>query len=219
MIEPGWGRWPRNIRSRSRSCCFPSPPARRQPAEESLLDTLQAYDTGALAIKPFGGGGLFQAAGDRDLRARLAIRHILAHSAITAAVGGYASAAQLENAAAAGLAPLDPSGACLTRLRARPTSGLKRPGYAPGGTFRRTCLSRGSGFVMPALWVAASWADPATRSVRFAHGVPRRWPALPRSSMSPPNPHSGPSRGRSRKAVPGSLQSRDGRAGARWQRV
>lgn len=88
---------------------FPFTAGSSPAPEESLLDTLQAYDTGALAIKPFGGGGLFQAAGDRDLRARLAIRHILAHSAIAAAVGGYASAAQLENAAAAGLAPLDPT--------------------------------------------------------------------------------------------------------------
>jgi aryl-alcohol dehydrogenase-like predicted oxidoreductase len=75
--------------------------------EASLLDTLQANDTGALAIKPFAGGGLFQTPGDWDLRARLAVRYILAHSAITATVAGYASAAQLENAAASGLAPLD----------------------------------------------------------------------------------------------------------------
>jgi aryl-alcohol dehydrogenase-like predicted oxidoreductase len=88
---------------------FPFTAGSSQAPEDSLLDTLQANDTGALAIKPFGGGGLLEAAGDRDLWARLAIRHILAYSAIAAAVGGYASTAQLENAAAAGLAPLDPT--------------------------------------------------------------------------------------------------------------
>jgi aryl-alcohol dehydrogenase-like predicted oxidoreductase len=80
-----------------------SAPAR----ENSLLDALQAHDVGALAIKPFAGGALFDAGGDPNRRARLAIRHILAHPAITAAVGGYSSVAQLENAAAAGPHPLD----------------------------------------------------------------------------------------------------------------
>lgn len=80
-----------------------SAPAR----EESLLDALQEHDVGALAIKPFAGGALFDACGDRNQRARLAIRHILEHPAITAAVGGYASVEQIENVAAAGLRPLD----------------------------------------------------------------------------------------------------------------
>ncbi len=87
---------------------FPFTAGSAPTREDSLLDTVQAHDVGALAIKPFAGGALFDACGDRDRRARLAIRHILAHPAITAAVGGYASVEQLENAAAAGPHPLDP---------------------------------------------------------------------------------------------------------------
>ena len=39
---------------------FPFTAGSSPAPEESLLDTLQAYDTGALAIKPFGGGGFFK---------------------------------------------------------------------------------------------------------------------------------------------------------------
>jgi aryl-alcohol dehydrogenase-like predicted oxidoreductase len=90
---------------------FPFTGGSRQACQSSLLDVVRAHGAGALAIKPFGSGALFGSGGDNDRLGRLAIRHILGHPAITAAVAGFASTAQLENAAAAAAAnrhPLDP---------------------------------------------------------------------------------------------------------------
>ena len=80
---------------------FPFPPASQPASSDSLFDTLRARQTGAAAIKPFGGGSLFRDDGLDDRRAALAIRHLLAQPGITAAVAGFASVAQLKNAALA----------------------------------------------------------------------------------------------------------------------
>jgi hypothetical protein len=89
------GQYPEQIQA----VLFPFTAGSKRAREDSLLDALQAHDAGALAIKPCGGGALFT--GDAcDARvARLALRHVLAQPGITAAVGGFASVPQLDNAA------------------------------------------------------------------------------------------------------------------------
>jgi aryl-alcohol dehydrogenase-like predicted oxidoreductase len=95
------GRFPEQIEV----VLFPFTGGSAPAGQSSLLDAILTRGAGALAIKPFAGGALFAGGGDGDRLSRLAIRHILAHPGITAVVGGFASAAQMENAAAAAAGP------------------------------------------------------------------------------------------------------------------
>jgi aryl-alcohol dehydrogenase-like predicted oxidoreductase len=79
---------------------FPYTGASR-PAAGGLLDAARACDTGAIGIKPFGGGALFAGDGEDDARARLALRGILSNTALAATAPGMAGIAQVENAAQA----------------------------------------------------------------------------------------------------------------------
>jgi aryl-alcohol dehydrogenase-like predicted oxidoreductase len=76
---------------------FPYTGASR-PAAGGLLDAARARDTGAIGIKPFGGGALFAGDGRDDARARAALRSILANTALAATAPGMAGVGQVENA-------------------------------------------------------------------------------------------------------------------------
>ncbi len=87
---------------------FPFTAASLPAPECSLLEALQANDTGAITIKPFAGGALFDGSGDDRRLAALAVRHVLGQNAIHSVIGGMASGEQLESVVeAAALGRLD----------------------------------------------------------------------------------------------------------------
>ena len=84
---------------------FPFPAGAKAAA---LLDAVAAHGAGAIAIKPFTGGALFDGTCDAR-RAALALRHALAQRGLASVAAGFATTAQLENAvAAASAGPLTP---------------------------------------------------------------------------------------------------------------
>jgi aryl-alcohol dehydrogenase-like predicted oxidoreductase len=76
---------------------------------DSLFETIRKCEVGLFGIKPFASNSLFKGDGspdnpnvkEDDERARLAIRHILANSAITAPIPGLISIHQVDNMALA----------------------------------------------------------------------------------------------------------------------
>ncbi len=89
---------------------FPVTGASRRRASDSLFDTLDALDTGVLAIKPFAGGALFEGDGRDDVRARNALGNVLANPRISAALPGFANTRQIENALCAASGPVEAAG-------------------------------------------------------------------------------------------------------------
>jgi predicted aldo/keto reductase-like oxidoreductase len=97
---------------------FPYTAATSQSPGNSIFDAIQNHDTGVFGIKPFGDNLLFQgdsspehpSAAEDDRLARLAIRQILSHPAITATIPGLIHPRQVKNVALAlqEQRPLDP---------------------------------------------------------------------------------------------------------------
>jgi predicted aldo/keto reductase-like oxidoreductase len=97
---------------------FPYTAGTQQSPDNSLFDTIRNRDAGVFGIKPFGENSLFQGDGspehpfaaEDDRLARLAIRHILSCTAITAAIPGVIHPWQVQNVALAlqEQRPLDP---------------------------------------------------------------------------------------------------------------
>ncbi len=89
--------------------CMPFMSISLEAPTDSLLDALRQHDVGVLAIKPFASNSIFEGDGapdsphaeEDDRRARLAIRHILNHPAITAPIPGLISTHQVDNVVAA----------------------------------------------------------------------------------------------------------------------
>lgn len=120
MIE----RYPKQIEV----VLFPFTGASRPAVTGGLLEAARAHDAGAIGIKPFGGGSLFEGDGGDEGRARLALRSILGNVAIAATAAGLASVPQVENAVQAAGEPreIDPAErAELDRMWARAPGWLK----------------------------------------------------------------------------------------------
>jgi aryl-alcohol dehydrogenase-like predicted oxidoreductase len=85
---------------------FPNTSKEAELPKESLFEVVKRNDVGVLGIKPFASNALFKGSGapsspyveEDDRRARLAIRHILGHSAITAPIPGLITRLQVDNA-------------------------------------------------------------------------------------------------------------------------
>jgi len=83
---------------------FPYTAASKELPTDSLFDAVRNQDVGTFGIKPFANASLFRGAKtqeEKDRRARLAIRYILANPAITAPIPGLASAREVDNMALA----------------------------------------------------------------------------------------------------------------------
>lgn len=83
---------------------FPYTASSKERPKGSLFDAIRKHDIGTFGIKPFGSGSLFNRAKDQEdknRKARLAIRHVLANPAITAPIPGLASVEEVSNVAEA----------------------------------------------------------------------------------------------------------------------
>jgi len=88
---------------------FPYTAKTKELPQDSLFDAIKKCDVGVFGIKPFASNSLFKGnsapdspeAAEDDLRARLAIRFILCNPAITGAIPGLISPAQVDNVAKA----------------------------------------------------------------------------------------------------------------------
>ena len=81
---------------------FPYTARTKELTKDSLFDAVRKHDIGTFGIKPFGSGSLFantKDQQDKNKKARLAIRHVLANPAITAPIPGLASVEEVSNVA------------------------------------------------------------------------------------------------------------------------
>jgi predicted aldo/keto reductase-like oxidoreductase len=91
------------------SFCTPYTAKTKELPTDSVFDTVRKYKVGVFGIKPFAGNSLFKGnsalesptAKEDDELARLAIRYILANTALTAPIAGMINPHQVENIALA----------------------------------------------------------------------------------------------------------------------